>query len=355
MKKILPYLSIGLLLLLAYLLLWPIPLDPQAWSPPEPPPLSEGIFQQNQRLLATEQFDTEPFGTGPEDVALDEYGRIYVGLLNGTILRYQPDGTRPEAFAETNGRPLGLAFDQTGQLIVADATQGLLSINAAGAVSRLTHEVNGEPIHFADDVDIAADGIIYFSDASTRFGVHNYRDDILEHRGYGRLLSYDPASGKTSVLLDDLYFANGVAVSHDQQAVLLVETSKYRVRKYWLSGPKKGKADVLIDNLPGFPDGVSRGSDGLYWVAVPNPRNALLDQLLPRPFLRKLIYRLPEAVQPQPIRYGMVLGINEAGEVVHNLQDPSGTVAFITSVEENAGFLYFGSLTQAQVGRFRWK
>ena len=41
------------------------------------------------------------------------------------------------------------------------------------SVETLTDSVDGTPILYADDLDIADDGIIYFSDASTKFGAHS--------------------------------------------------------------------------------------------------------------------------------------------------------------------------------------
>ncbi|MCH8960348.1 MAG: SMP-30/gluconolactonase/LRE family protein, partial [Bacteroidetes bacterium] len=167
-----------------------------------------------------------------------------------------------------------------------------------------------------------------------------------------RLLAYDPASGATRTLRDDLYFANGVAVSPDGAFVLVNETARYRVRRYWLAGPRHGESEVIVDNLPGFPDGISSNGAGVYWLALASPRNPLLDTLAPHPFVRKMILRLPEAVQPAPERYAFVLGIDGDGRVVHNLQNPSGEpFAIITSVEQVGEVLYLGSLTEPALAR----
>jgi hypothetical protein len=77
------------------------------------------------------------------------------------------------------------------------------------------------------------------------------------------------------------------------------------------------------------------------------PRNKPLDLLLPRPRLRELVARLPENLQPQPARHGFVVGFDEAtGAVTHNLQDPAGGYAPITSAREHEGSLWLGSLTE---------
>ncbi len=292
MRKLVVALVGVVLLLLAYLLFWPVPIDPQAWTPPTPPELS-GDYAPNHLLAAVERLG-EGVGIGPEDVAIDSRGQIHAGYKDGRIVRFQPDGTEPVVLAETGGRPLGLAFDQAENLLVCDSPRGLLSITPEGGMTVLSTEHGGDPYLLADDVDVGSDGTIYFSDASHRFTVANAVADLMEHRPNGRLLAFDPESGTVRLLLDELYFANGVAVSPDQSFVLVAETAKYRVRRYWLDGPRAGETDIFIDNLPGFPDGVSTGSSGTFWVALVSPRKADLDAILPQPAVRKIVMRLPD-------------------------------------------------------------
>ena len=339
-----------ILLLAGYLLFWPVPIDPVSWQPPEPPTLT-GEYEPNSVLAAIERLEVDD-SFGPEDVAVDGEGRIYGGLDNGLLIRFDATGRNPEVFARTGGRPLGLHFDQAGNLIVADAYKGLLSVNAQGEITVLGTESDGVPFLFTDDLDIATDGTIYFTDASFRFDQKNYKLDAMEHRPNGRLLAYDPATRQTTTLLSDLYFANGVAISPDERFVLVNETWKYRVTRYWLAGEKKGTSDIFIDNLPGFPDGISCNDHNTFWLALASPRNPLIDKLGPKPFMRKVLTRLPKFVHPKPIRHGFVLGLDVQGQIVHNLQDPSGKqFAVITSVEQHENTLYLGSLEEHAIGR----
>lgn len=340
-----------------YLLSWPVAISPQAWNPPTAPPLT-GQYQQNSRLAGVERLS---LGTGspapgkgfaPEDVALDSQNRIYSGLDDGRIMRLQADGTRPEVFSNTHGRPLGLVFVSSGNLIVADAIKGLLSIAPDGVVTVLTTAADGVSFACTNDLDVAADGTIYFTDASSKFPISNFTADILEHRGNGRFLAYDPKTKITRTLLRDLCFANGVAVSPDQSFALVVETGAYRIHRVWLSGPKQGQADIFIDNLPGFPDGISSNGKDKFWLALVTPRDATLDKLLPHPFLRKVVARLPRFLQPAPKRYSFVLGLDPNGRVVENLQDGSPQCyAQIANAVEREGMLYFGSIGESTVGR----
>lgn len=350
MKKAIKIFGILIGLLIIYLLLWPVPIDPVAWTPSEAPPL-EGQFAINDYLNDVERIGIGE-GFGPEDVAIDSEGRIYGGYEDGRIMRFQNDGSNPEVFADTKGRPLGMHFDANENLIVADSHKGLLTISPQGTITVLTTQADGVPFGFTDDVDIATDGTIYFSDASYKFGQLDYKADLLEHRPNGRLLSYDPETKVTKVLLDSLYFANGIAVSPDQTFVLVNETGKYRVTRYWLNGPDQGKSDIFIDNLPGFPDGISSNEKETFWLAFASPRKPDLDALMPKPFLRKVIMRLPDFMQPAPVYHSFVIGLDLQGNVIHNLQDASEDCYRVTtSVQEHGGMLYVGSLEEDAIAR----
>jgi len=352
MKKIALILILLLALASAYLLLWPVPIEPVAWQAP-PAPALEGAYAPNNYLASAERLG-EGIGIGPEDVDVDAQGRIYGAYLDGRILRFDAQGLNVEEFANTGGRPLGLDFASDGSLVIADAKKGLLAARPDGSLRVLSTEANGLPYKFTDDVDIGPDGAVYFSDASSKFGFGEHMEDILEHAGHGRLLRYDPLADRTTVLLDDLNFANGVAVSPNGDFVLVNETGSYRILRYWLKGPDAGTHDVFADNLPGIPDGVSSNDAGIFWVALYSPRSADLDRMSNLPWLRKLALRLPKSFQPKPAKHAFVLGFSAEGKLLHNLQDASASAyAPITSVEQEGEWLYLGSLMQPSIGRIK--
>lgn len=343
---------IGLLLavLLAWLLLWPVPIDPVAWEAPKAPPL-EGAYAPNDALAGVTRL-AEGVGIGPEDVAVDPHGDIFAGYEDGRIVRLDPTGANPAVLADTGGRPLGLDFDPEGRLVIADGAKGLLRLSMSGRLETLATETGGVAFGFTNDVDVSPDGTIYFTDASSKFGpALKARDDLLEHGGHGRLMRYDPAAGKVTVLLDRLQFANGVALVPDGRSLLVVQTGEYNVLRYWLEGPKARTAEVFIANLPGIPDGISCNGRDTCWLALFTTRNAVLDALSGWPFLRKVAWRLPQFLQPQPAHHAFVLGLSPEGQVTHNLQDPSPSAyAPVTSAEEAQGRLYLGSLEEDAVG-----
>jgi sugar lactone lactonase YvrE len=134
--------------------------------------------------------------------------------------------------------------------------------------------------------------------------------------------------------------------------VLVNDTGTYSVRRYWLTGPKQGQADVFIDNLPGFPDGISSNGKDTFWLALVNGRDKGLDFLLPHPFLRKIVWRLPSFLQPNIKRFAFVLALDTNGKVIRSLQDPAAqSFTQIANVVEHKGKLYFGSIGEGAIGR----
>lgn len=325
------------------------PINSSAWDAPPALELA-GVLAANERLAGA-QLLAQGKISGPEDVDVDSEGRVYAGLADGRIVRVLADGS-VEEFANTGGRPLGLEFDSGGRLIVADAWKGLLSVSSGGQISVLATEAGGVPFAFTDDVDIARNGIIYFSDASSKWHQPDYELDLLESKPYGRLLAYDPNTRQTKVLLDGLHFANGVALSSAEDFVLVNETWRYRVIRYWLSGPRAGQHEVFIDNLPGFPDGISGNRQGVFWLALPSPRKADLDALHALPLAKEIIAALPQFLRPKAVRYGFVLALDEHANVLASLHDTSGNhLREITSVEQAGDYIYFGSLSNDRIGR----
>jgi sugar lactone lactonase YvrE len=347
----------SLAVLAILLVVWiaaPSPIDPVAYQPP-PPPAMTGLLAPNDLLRHAERLALGKV-RGPEDVAVDSDGRIYGGTEDGRIVRITRNGgdERVETFARTGGRPLGLHFDAAGNLIVADGRKGLLSVDPEGRVSVLSTQAEGVPFGFTNDVKTAADGVIYFTDASRRFSVGEHLYDLLEARPHGRLLAYDPASRTTRVLLRGLYFANGVALSRNEDFILVNETYRYRIRRLWLRGPAKGTTDVFADNLPGYPDGIAADGRGTFWVAMFTVRNAAGDWLQPRPWAKRLLMKLPSSLWPRPAPYGLVLAFDERGRLLRSLHDPEGQhVPIITSVQPEGDSLYLGTLTGDWIGRYR--
>jgi sugar lactone lactonase YvrE len=323
-------------------------IAPLTWAPPPSPGL-QGPWERNDELAGLELLHVP--GAGPEDVAVLPEGDLVTGLEDGRLCRLSTDGRRIEVFADTGGRPLGIEVREDGSLVVCDARRGLLLVEPDdGSVEVLVDRVEDRPLTFTNNAAVHPDGSVLFTDSSQRFGIDHFKADLLEHSRTGRLLRW--RDGDVEVVADGFAFANGVAVTHDGDAALVAETAAYRISRVWLGGERTGDREVVADNLPAFPDNLSTGPDGTVWAALPSTRDAALDLLLPRlPVLRKAIWALPDALQPQAKRLTFVAGFDAEGTLTHNLQGPGDRFHYTTGVLEHDGMLYLGSLVEGALAR----
>jgi len=340
-----------LLALVAYLAFYPVPVDPVAWSPP-PAPGFDGPFAPSVDLSQQERLVPELVGA--EALTFDAQGRLVTGLLDGRIVRLE-EGGQVTSIVNTEGRPLGMVYAPDGTLYVADARRGLLSVSPTNQVRVLVSRHEGRVMQFVDDLDRLPDGRLVYTDASDRFGLDEWKLDLIEHRPRGRVFVYDPATNTNTLLVSGLFFANGIAASADGTFALVCETGAYRVQRIELTGPRVGQHAPVIENLPGFCDNIRRSEDGeSFFVALPSPRDAVLDATASWPSLRRVILRLPEAVQPAPKEYTSFVRIDAAGRVLQvGYATHDGAFGPSTTAIDHGGALYFGSLSASGVGRVR--
>jgi sugar lactone lactonase YvrE len=317
-------------------------IDPAVWQPPTTPARAR---QRRSERDVPPLTVLDVLGRGPEDVLLDDEGRVLCGVADGRLLRLTPDGRRVDVLADTGGRPLGLEWLPDGGLLVCDARRGLLRVSVeSGLVETLVAGLS-----FCNNAAVAPDGTIYFSDSTGGIGIDHWRGELLQHSGTGRLLRRG-LGGETTTLLSGLQFANGVALAPDGSFVVVAETAEYRLRRWSV---EDGAASVFVDNLPGFPDNVSTGSDGLFWVAIGSPRDRMLDRLLPRhPGWRKALWALPDRFLPQPAHTLWVQAYDPSGNLLHDFQAPGEKFGFVTGVRERNGTVALGSLTGSHLALF---
>ncbi|GAA1017971.1 ABC transporter permease [Acrocarpospora pleiomorpha] len=320
-----------------------------------------GVWELNDRLTGAQAIGLGELD-GPEDVVLDERGRLYCGDRRGWLWRFDGPDAPAELVARVGGHPLGLVIDKDGNIAMCVAGMGLYGITPEGQVTPLATDVkrtwyrinDDSAIRLADDLDVAADGKIYFSDASTRFDGDEYFLDLIESRPNGRLLRYDPDTGQTTVVLRNYAFPNGICVSHDGASVLINSSNLYRIDRFHLAGPKAGQLEPFAENLPGIPDNINRASDGGYWVAFAGMRTPVWDLAISMPkFRRRMVKELPfdEWLVPN-LNTSCVIKITEDGQVVESLWDgQQKDHAVITSMREHDGYLYLGGLTNDRLGR----
>lgn len=336
-------------------------IRPVSWKSPIKPTF-EGVTAINEKLTNSEIIQINGM-FGPEDIIFDTLGNLYCGVHteeakfnDGRILKIDTKG-KVEVFYEAHSWVAGLHFDQTGNLIALSHREGLISIDSSGKATVLaSKDDKGRPFLIPNGLDIAADGKIYFSNTSEQsaYTIKYGRRVILEMMPIGGLYCYDPATKGVKTLIDGTYFGNGVVLSKDEDFLLMTETSKYRVIKFWLKGEKQGTTEVLMENLPGFPNGISIRDNGTFWLGYSTKRNDALDKIHSKPGMKKVVYSLPAFLQPKPEKFGMVMNITSEGKIIETLFDPFGErVPEAGAVKESNGYLYIGGDVIPYIAKYK--
>ncbi|CAE5956889.1 unnamed protein product [Arabidopsis arenosa] len=339
------------------------------------PPLSSLPKERDrQNLLQNSEIRFLNEVQGPESIAFDPQGRgPYTGVADGRILFW--NGTRWTDFAYTSnnrselcdpkpslldylkdedicGRPLGLRFDKkTGDLYIADAYLGIMKVGPEGGLATsVTNEADGVPLRFTNDLDIDDQGNVYFTDSSSFFQRRKFMLLIVSGEDSGRVLKYNPKTKKTTTLVRNLQFPNGLSLGKDGSFFIFCEGSIGRLRKYWLKGEKAGTSEVVA-LLHGFPDNIRTNKDGDFWVAVHCHRNIFTHVMAHHPRVRKFFLKLPISVKFQYLLqvggwpHGVAVKYSEEGKVLKVLEDSKGKVVkAVSEVEEKDGKLWMGSV-----------
>ncbi|TDD14922.1 SMP-30/gluconolactonase/LRE family protein [Kribbella turkmenica] len=309
-------------------------IAPVRWTPPAAGPRREPAKIEVETVALP--------GHGPEDTLIDADGSVLTGLYDGRILRVSADGETITTLADTGGRPLGLEWLPDGKVLVCDAHRGLLTLDRDGRIATLLSEVDGRPMKFCNNADVTPDGTIYFTDSSTRFGVDEWMADLLEHSTTGSVYRLSP-DGELTRLATGRAFPNGVALSGDRRTLFWAESGTYGLWKLDLT--TDGAEPEPAAAIPGLPDNIARGSDGLTWVTIGSPRNALLDFLLPKqPFLRTIVWNLPEALKPKAADVIEIQAYDDNGTLVHDLRGRHPAFRMPTGVRERDGRVWLGSI-----------
>jgi hypothetical protein len=306
-----------------------------------------------QELARAERLRLPEGADGPEDIAVLD-GEVYTADVNGGLFRLS--GTSFEKVAQLGGRPLGLDEGPDGALYIADSFRGLVRWSQEGGVESLVSEIDGYPVVYANQVAVASDGTVYFSNSSDRFDPESMGGTkptsvmtIFEQSRTGYVARWFP-DGRVEKVAEGFVYANGLALSRDEDFLLIAETGRAAIHRLWLSGDDKGQVEPFLENLPAYPDNVESGEDGTFWVAFASPR-VPAEALMPYPFVRKILWRLGPAVRPAPIVHGIVAQFDADGTLIRVLQDSDGELGITSGARVVEDYLYIGLLEGGYAAR----
>lgn len=352
----------------------------------------EGKLAPNNKLASSEKL-VQGKVIGPEHI-LFHNGEIYTGVLGQGVVKVVGDKVEPVVnfgkpckLPEEEpicGRVLGVVSDtkDSNSLLIADAYHGIFHYNLdtkkseklVGPDTQLEGKGGPRTSKVFNSIAAASNGDFYWSSTSSDY---TFEDGIYAFLANpsGRLFHYDRKTGQNRLLADGLNFANGVALSPNEDFVIVAETNQGRVLKVHLKGPKAGQVETFLDGIPGGPDNVEGDRDGV-WIAVP----LAYDE--EHPFISHLLAQNPKARQfftdmlkttesphgllkpefPEDVKktissyigsFGQLgfalaprttmLRLDWDGNIVQALHATDGSVAALSHAVQKDGYLYMGS------------
>ena len=256
------------------------------------PPL-DGALSPNDRLDAcTPLGDPLP---GLDDVVAARDGSVYVSAGKKVLKLGGSRLADRSLVAEFEGEAGGLAIHPDGRLLVCVAGRGLAALNPANPNPRWLESADGRGFAGLTSVTSAPDGRIFVVEGSTGRRPDQWRHDLIEKRSNGRLVACSSALDGAEVLLSDLPYPYGVAVSADGKELWLTEAWAHRLTRFALTGDGIGPREVVAPNLPGYPARLHLDAHGGFFLGLFARRTHLIEFVLKEDDFRK---EMVETVAP---------------------------------------------------------
>jgi hypothetical protein len=303
---------------------------------------------------------------GADDVAVAPDGALYVSAGPRVLRLFGPGYGERALAAEFPAAAGGLALHPDGRLLVCVAGHGLAAVDRDGR-QRWLNEVEDQPLQCLTGVAAAPDGTVFLSEGSRHNPPDQWCRDLLEKRRGGRIVACAPGLDRAEVLLRDLPYPNGVALSPDARFLWFSESWSHRICRAPLAGGGLGPVSAVIPNLPGYPARLAPAAAGGFWLAVFALRTHLIEFVLREDDFRREMMRTvaPEywvapalattgdALEPMqsggikalgiqkpwapPRSYGLVLRFDDEGEIAESLHSRvGGRYHGITAIRETA-------------------
>ncbi|MFB9378024.1 SMP-30/gluconolactonase/LRE family protein [Kineococcus gynurae] len=217
--------------------------DPRPATDTSPGPGAPRVLDPRGANLLPEGAQLERLGSGSTwaegPVWLpDERAVIFSDIPGDRILRWDEGGTGLTVHAEgvefTNGRTL----DHEGRVVAcshgrraverteADGSTTVL-VDRVGGVGGVggVGAVGGARLNSPNDVVVAADGAIWFTDPAYGISVPEEGHEGFREYGDHHVFRFDPATGELRVVVTDVEEPNGLAFSPDESLLYVADTS----------------------------------------------------------------------------------------------------------------------------------
>lgn len=217
--------------------------------------------------------NVEIFGTGvlrAEGVVVDRDGYVWGGGRNGTVYKVSPDGVVHEvAQLPDRAIPNGVTLDRAGNFVYCDLRhKAVMRCAPDGRVSMIADRAGDLPLSIPNFCSYDAEGNLYVSNSSSQPASKVF-DEFVHPAPNGAVVRIRP-DGRGEVVATGIYFANGTAVDPNEDAVYVLESSRYDcVRIAIKKDGTFGKPEVYASGFPAIPDGMAFDVNRNLYVTLP--------------------------------------------------------------------------------------
>ncbi len=193
--------------------------------------------------------------------------------MPGNIIRRwtATEGVTP--FRQPSDMTNGMTYDRQGRLLTCEhATSRVTRTEPDGSLTVLATHYQGKQLNSPNDIVVARDGAIYFTDPI--YGRVEYygvpREPELSFRGVYRI---DPRDGGFTLLVDDFSQPNGLCFSLDEKRLFINDTERANIRVFDVGPDGTLSGDrvfaVTSGEGEGAPDGMKIDSVGNIYCSGP--------------------------------------------------------------------------------------
>jgi gluconolactonase len=199
---------------------------------------------------------------------------VWSDIPNNRLMRWLEEDGHVSVFRTPSNHANGNTRDREGRLITCEHSgRRVTRTEYDGTITVLIDSFNGKKLNSPNDVVVASDGAIWFTDPS--YGIGAYYADRKETAELPmNVYRLDPNSGNARVVADDFVRPNGLAFSPDEKKLYIIDSGithggPAHIRVFDVNDNKLANGKIFTEDFaPGFTDGMRIDTDGNVWCSM---------------------------------------------------------------------------------------
>ncbi len=196
---------------------------------------------------------------------------LFSDIPNDRVLRYDEISGRTAEFRSPADFPNGRTVDREGRFISCEhGGRRVTRLEHDGSIAVIADGFEGHRFNSPNDVVVAADGAIWFTDPS--YGISSDYEGHHAAEEIGGRYVYRVVPGAEPVaVLRELEQPNGLAFSADEQRLFVVDSRRHEIWRYDVitdaGQVRLGDGSLFAADELGY-DGIRFDADGRLWAAA---------------------------------------------------------------------------------------